>query len=351
MKKLRMGVVGLGMGRGHARGYLSHPQAELVALCDMDPVRLAQEAAEMGVAQTYEDALEMFDRADLDAVSIAVPNKLHAPLTIAALKRGLHVLCEKPMARTAKEAERMLAAARTAKKNLMINFSFRFSDMSFALKEQVDAGVVGDIYFGRSVWHRRRGVPRFGGWFGVREMSGGGPLIDLGVHRLDLALWLMGYPEPIAVSGSTYDPIASEMAQREGKTFDVEDLACGLIKFANGATLVLEASWALNIRENEHMITSLYGTRGGLVQRNTGGTYDFEAELYTVEGDSHFTKKLDRRTQRAPSSYGEFVDSILEKRQPIATGEHGLKVMKILDGIYKSAATGREVRYRANSYK
>ena len=163
MKKLRMGVVGLGMGRGHARGYLSHPQAELVALCDMDAEKLAAEAREMGVEQTYSDAAEMFKRADLDAVSIAVPNKFHAPLTIAALKSGLHVLCEKPMARTAQEAERMLKAARAAQKNLMINFSFRFSDMSYALKEQVDAGVVGDIYFGRSVWHRRRGLPKFGG--------------------------------------------------------------------------------------------------------------------------------------------------------------------------------------------
>lgn len=345
MKKLRLGVVGLGMGRGHARGYMSHPQADLVALCDMDADRLASEASALGVAQTYGDAVEMFDRAALDAVSIAVPNKLHAPLTIAALERGLHVLCEKPMARTAEEAEGMLVAARAAQKNLMINFSFRFSDMSFSLKEQVDAGVLGDIYFGRSVWHRRRGLPKFGGWFGIKDMSGGGPLIDLGVHRLDLALWLMGYPEPISVSGSTYDPIARQMAENEGKAFDVEDLACGLIKFANGATLVLEASWALNIRENEHMVTSLYGTHGGLVQRNTGGSYEFEAELYTTEGRSHFTKKLDRRTGSAPSSYAEFIDSILEQRTPVATGEHGLKVMKILDGIYKSASTGKEVRY------
>ena len=345
MKKLRLGVVGLGMGLGHARGYMSHPQVDLVALCDMDANKLAAEASTLGVSQTYGDAVEMFDRAELDAVSIAVPNKLHAPLTIAAFEHGLHVLCEKPMARTAEEAEEMLIAARKAHKNLMINFSFRFSDMSFALKEQVDAGVLGDIYFGRSVWHRRRGLPNLGGWFGIKDMSGGGPLIDLGVHRLDLALWLMGYPEPVSVSGSTYDPIARKIAEDEGKMFDVEDLACGLIKFANGATLVLEASWALNISENEHMVTSLYGTHGGLVQRNKGGGYEFEAELYTTEGRNHFTKKLDRRTASAPSSYAEFVNSILEERQPIATGDHGLKVMRILDGIYKSASTGKEVCY------
>ena len=250
------------------------------------------------------------------------------------------------MAMTVKEAEAMNAAASKAGRNLMINFSFRFTDASYALKKQVDAGVVGDIYFGRSVWHRRRGMPRFGGWFGIKEMSGGGPLIDLGVHRLDLALWLMGYPDPVAVSGSTYNRIAGPLAKKERKAFDVEDLACGLVKFANGATLILEASWALNQQEREQMSTNLYGDRGGLVHRNVGGGYDFTAEIFTDEGGDQFTKKLDWRTGTTPSSYHEFVDSIIDKRPPMATGEQGLKVMKILQGIYKSAATGREVRYR-----
>ena len=345
-RKLRMGVIGLGMGRGHARGYHSHPQAELVALCDLDEKRLGETAEELGVEQTYTDVDAMFKKADLDGVSVALPNKLHAPMTIKALGRGLHVLCEKPMARTVREAERMLQAAQKARRNLMINFSYRFSDMSYALKDEVERGAVGDIYFGRTVWHRRRGFPGFGGWFCDKDMAGGGPLLDLGVHRLDMALWLMDYPEPVAVSGSTYDPLARVEAKRQRKSYTVEDLACGLVKFANGATLVLEASWALNIGEDEHMVTELYGTRGGLVQRNEKGGYQFEAELYTEEGESYFTKTLDRRRESAPQSYHEFVDSIIEKRAPLATGEHGLKVMKILEGIYKSAATGREVRYR-----
>jgi predicted dehydrogenase len=345
-RKLRLGVVGVGMGRAHARGYQSHPESELVALCDVDGKRLQEAATELGVQQTYTDAIRMFREAGLDAVSIATPNKFHAPLTIAALEQGLHVLCEKPMARTVSEAERMLAAARKARRNLMINFSFRFSDMSFALKQQVDAGVIGEIYFGRTVWHRRRGFPKFGGWFCDKDLAGGGPLIDLGVHRLDLALWLMGYPEPVVVTGSTYDPIARRQAREQNMRYSVEDLACGLIKFANGATLILEASWALNIDENEQMITALYGTKGGLVQKNASGGYQFTAELYTEEDGNLFTKVLDRRLVQAPQSYHEFVNSILEKRPPLATGEDGLKVMKILEGIYKSAEKGREVRYR-----
>lgn len=347
-RKLRMGVVGVGMGKNHAKGFQSHPSAELVALCDMDEKRLDAVAAELNVPQRYTDAKRMFREAGLDAVGVATPNKFHAPVTIAALEAGLHVLCEKPMAMNAKEAARMNAAARKARKNLMINFSYRFSDMSYALKQQVDAGVIGDIYYGRTVWHRRRSGVIVGGRpsFVTKELSGGGPLIDLGVHRLDLALWLMGYPEPVAVSGSTYDILARQIAAKRNRTITVEDLACGIVKFRNGATLIVEASWALNIKEQEHMVTMLCGTKGGLVQKNVGGGYQFTAEAYTEEGGHLFTKTLDWSMVSAPSPYHEFVNSIVEKRPPLATGEEGLKVMKILDGIYTSAKTGREVRYR-----
>ena len=345
-RKLRFGVVGLRMGKNHAKAYQTHPEAELAAVCDMDPGLLRAAADEFGVPQVFTDAKEMFRKADLDAVSVATPNKFHAPLSIAALSSGLHVLCEKPMAMNAREAQRMNAAAKKARKNLMINFSYRFSDMSYALKQQVDSGAIGDVYFGRTVWHRRRGIPGMGKAFTTKELSGGGPLIDLGVHRLDLALWLMGYPEPIAVSGSAYNEIAKGLAAKAKKTFTVEDLACGIVKFSNGATLIIEASWALNIDEREHMVTLLCGKKGGLVQKNVGGGYQFTAEIYTEEQGRLFTKTLDWSTAPAPSSYHEFVNSIVEKRPPLATGEEGLKVMKILDGIYKSAETGKEVRYR-----
>ncbi len=346
-RKLRIGVVGLGMGAYHAQDYASDGRVELVALCDADKNRLTSEGAKHGVSELFTDAQVMFSKAELDGVSIATPNKFHAPLTITALKHGLHVLCEKPMAMNAREAQQMLDAAKKARRNLMINFSYRFSDMSQALKQQVDAGVLGDIYFGRTIWHRRRGVPGMGGWFTSKELAGGGPLIDLGVHRLDLALWLMGHPEPISVSGSTYNVIAKELARKQRKAYSVEDLACGIVKFANGATLMVEASWALNIDQPDEMFTLLCGTKGGLVQKNIRGGYDFMAEIYTEEGGNLYTKKLDQALVRAPSAYSEFISSIIEKRPPSASGEHGLKVMKILDGLYKSAETGKEVRYDA----
>jgi predicted dehydrogenase len=264
-------------------------------------------------------------------------------MAVAALKAGLHVMCEKPMATTVREAKRMQAAARRAGKNLMIHFNQRFEPTNTALKQQVASGVIGEVYYGRTVWHRRRGVPGFGGWFTTRAMSGGGPLIDLGVHRLDLALWWMGYPEPLAVSGATHNVIAREMAAREKKTYDVEDSACGLVKFANGASLLLEASWALNV-EGEHLVTTLSGTRGGL--RQQAGA-ERVAEIYTEENGSLFTKRLDVAQPSVPSAHQEFVASILEKREPSVTADEGIKVMKILEGIYRSAETGREVRYKA----
>jgi predicted dehydrogenase len=248
MDRIRVGVVGLGIGRHHIRGYQSHPAAEVVAIADLDEARLASIGAEYRVENRYTSTEEMLAEAKLDVVSVATPNSFHKPLTIAALEAGCHVLCEKPMAMNAGEGREMLAAAQKADKRLMIDFSYRFSEQSQALKAQVDSGVLGEIYFARTLWHRRRGLPRFGGWFGQKAMSGGGPLIDLGVHRLDLALWLMGYPKPVWVLGSAYNPIATALAKEQGVDYDVEDLAVALIKFDNGATLELEASWAAHVK-------------------------------------------------------------------------------------------------------
>ena len=347
MKKLRVGVIGLGVGRGHVAGYQSHPAAEVAAVADLNIDRLQDIADEYGVPKRYESGEEMLEAEKLDVVSVATPNKFHKPLTIAALRAGCHVLCEKPMAMSAAEARQMLAAAKKAGKRLMINFSFRFTDAADALRKQVDAGVLGEVYFARTVWHRRRGIPGFGGWFTTRALSGGGPLIDLGVHRIDLALWLMGYPRPVWVLGSTYDHIGKALAKKARKKFDVEDLAAALIKFENGATLIAEASWAANIGERELMETRILGSQGGLVYRNVGEGYEFEAEVYT-ERDGHlFDSKLHPGGSLSKGSAHHFIESIATGSPHIATGEEGLIVMELLDAIYKSAQTDRPVRIRS----
>ncbi len=346
MKKLRVGVIGLGMGRAHIAGYQKHPQAEVVALADLDTARLEKAGAEVGVKALYTSVDSMLRKEKLDVVSVATPNKFHKSLTVAALKAGCHVLCEKPMAMNAAEAREMLATARKVGKRVMINFSFRFTEQSWALKRQVETGILGDIYFGRTVWHRRRGMPGFGGWFGTKKLAGGGPLIDLGVHRLDLALWLMGHPKPVWVMGSTYNPIATARAKQEGKTFDVEDFAVGMIKFANGATLEVEASWAANIAERELMETRLLGTEGGLLQRNRNEGYEFDAQIFVEREGCQFDMNLHPPVPGAPSAQGHFIDSILARKPHTATGEEGLMVMELLDALYESARKNAPVKIR-----
>ncbi|WP_077033013.1 Gfo/Idh/MocA family protein [Pelomonas sp. KK5] len=342
--RLKVGVVGLGMGRAHIEGWKEHPQVDLLAIVDPDPKRLAEIGDKYGIEGRYASLEAMLAAHRLDAVSIVTPNKFHREQTLAALEAGCHVLCEKPMAMSAAEGREMLAAAGKAGKRLMINFSYRFSAQSRALKAQVDAGVFGDFYFGRSVWHRRRGMPGFGGWFGTKALSGGGPLIDLGVHRLDLALWLMGYPKPTWVMGATYDPIARAAADKAGKTYDVEDLAAAFIRFDNGATLALEASWAANIQEAELMETRLLGTKAGLLQKNLDEGYVFDAHIFTEQHGAQFDMHLNPPAAKAPSAMFDYADAILNGKPHPAPGEQGLLVMEILDAIYESARSGAPVK-------
>lgn len=355
-KKLRVAVVGLGMGRVHIEGYQAHPDADVVAITDLNEKRLQEVAQKYGIATQYTSFEAMLAEEALDIVSIATPNKFHKAHTLAALRAGCHVLCEKPMAMSAQEAREMLDVAEEMNKRIMINFSFRFTEQSMALKEQVEAGVLGDIYFARSVWHRRRGVPglihagirkgayKFGNWFMQKSMSGGGPLIDLGVHRLDLALWLMDYPKPTWVMGSTYNPIGSAWAAELDAKFTVEDLATAYIKFENGASMVLEASWAANIAEKELMHTRLLGTKAGLVQRNYDEGYQFEAELYLDLNGNQFDMTLHPPAKPVMKSMYYFVESILHNTPHPASGQQGLMVMEILDAIYESARTGAPVK-------
>jgi predicted dehydrogenase len=344
VKRLRVGVIGLGIGSHHIKGYQAHPAVEVVAVADSDPKRLEARGKEFGIAATYEDAGKMLRKENLDVVSVCTPNKFHKPLAVAALHAGCHVLCEKPMAMNAAEARAMNDAARKARRRIMINFSFRFTPMSWALKREVDAGALGDVYFASTMWQRRRGMPGFGGWFGQKALAGGGPLIDLGVHRLDLALWLMGYPKPAWVMGATYDRIASAAAKAQGKKFDVEDFASAYIRFCDGATLQLQASWAGNIKERELMETRILGTKGGLVQRNMGEGYEFEAELFTERNGTQFDYKPHAPIPNAPGAMYHFIDSIANNRPNIATGTEGETVMILLDAIYRSAKTGKAVK-------
>ena len=356
MAKLKAGVIGLGMGWNHLAGYMSHPDVEVVAVADRREERRERAKKEYNPPKIYNEGIDMIRKEKLDILSVAVPNNQHKDLTIAGLKAGANVLCEKPMAMSAAEAQEMLDTAKKCGLKLGIDFSYRFNPQSRAMKDLIEAGKLGAIYYARSVWLRRRGVPglasgfntnatgAMGSWFFDKKQSGGGPLIDLGVHRLDLALWLMGYPEPAWVMGSTYCKLAKEMAAKRGLDYTVEDFACATIKFKNGATLELDASWASNIKENEQMSTRLIGDKGGLYQENLNEGYTYDAEYYTEMDEKQFDCRLHSSQERG-SAFHLFVNAVRDNTPFLVRPEDGVIVMRLLDAIYESDRTGAPVKF------
>ena len=341
---IRVGVIGLGKGLAHARELAADPRVDLVALCDIDRDRVGAAAAELGGAQAYVHPEALFDSRSVDAVTIATPNDTHLPLVLRALEAQLHVLCEKPLALDAKQTRQMAAAAAAAQRTLMVNYSYRYVPVSQALAEQVRSGALGEVYYGRSVWHRRWGVPP--GWFSDKARAGGGPLIDLGVHRLDLALWLMGFPRAVTVSAAAYDHLArAGVTSGRLSAYSVEDLATAFVRFDSGATLMLEASWALHQPARELMETWLYGTRGGLLQRNVGEGYTFAGQLFSPgASDSFLSTDVLPGSNHHASAQREFAAVVAGDIPPTQRLEESIAVMEIIDAIYRSAAAGAEVR-------
>lgn len=329
-RKVKVAVIGLGIGRLHLSNYAKLPYAEVVALCDIDERRLHSAQQEFNVPRVFTDYQKLLEMEELEAVSVALPNYLHAPVTIAALRAGKHVLCEKPMALNAQEAEEMLQEAKKARRQLMIHFNQRFSPEAMYVYQLIQKGYLGEIYHGRTLWTRRRFIPGLGGWFTQKKLSGGGPLIDLGVHMLDLALWWMGYPRMKEVLGATFSKIGPRIAQEQSALFDVEDLATGLIRFENGATLYLEASWAGFYEENETLLTELLGTEGGVCRKNG------EVKI-VVQKEGAFLEETPHRYPPCPNPQEHFVQCILKEEPVLPSGEQGLEVMRILDALYASA--------------
>lgn len=360
MAKLKAGVIGLGMGWGHLQGYLNHPDVEVVAVADRRPERRERAEKECGsqIGKIYTEGIDLIKNEKLDILSVAVPNNQHKDLTIAGLEAGANILCEKPMAMNEAEAQEMLDTAKRCNRKLGIDFSYRFNPQSRAMKKVVESGALGEIYYARTAWFRRDGMPglaasdfntsskaggAMGSWFFDKQQSGGGPLIDLGVHRLDLALWLMGYPEPAYVMGSTYAKFGPERAKAKGLEYTVEDLACAMIKFKNGATLELDASWASHVKEREDQYTRLIGTKAGLLHKNVNEGYTYEVEFFKTEDGVGLDSKLHEPAPAMPSAFTLFADAVRDDTDFLVKPEEGVIVMRLLDAIYKSAATGKPV--------
>ena len=332
---IKVGIVGTGIGRFHASGYKKCPDVEIKAFCDIDRERAERSAKDYGAPDVYTDYNEMLKDPEIDAVSVCTPNSLHAPVTIASFEAGKHVLCEKPIATNADEARAMVEAGRKSGKIFMMAFNNRFRGDTQLLKKCIEKGDLGDIYYAKTGWIRRKGIPAMGSWFTTKAMSGGGPLIDLGVHVLDLTLWLMGNPKPVYVLGSSYAKFGPRMAEECGGTYDVEDLATGIVMLENGATIFFEASWHSHV-QREMIYTQLMGTKGGAELE--------PLRIYTdVNGNSADIQLDHPNVSGHDMEIVHFVECIRDNKTPLAIGEHGLHIQLILDAIYESTKTGKGV--------
>jgi len=324
-------------------------KVRIVALCDIKPNKLAEANTKFGPAQTYENYEDLLANPDVEAVDVCTPNYMHMPPVVAAFEAGKHVICEKPIAIDSKQGQLMVAAAQKAGKKFQVGLNMRFGAGPQAIKRLVDAGKLGEIYYTRAQAIRRRGVPMWG-VFTEKDKQGGGPLIDIGVHILDMSLWLMGHPKPVSVSGTA----ATKFGHRTGhinlfgqpwdpNNFTVEDFASGYVKFENGASLVLESSFVLN-NDRERFETSLYGTEGGvfLDLHNDDNTRIYTEEAGTLfDSQPVFLPGIATHEQEIRS----YVQSIIDDKAVAVPGEQALMVSTILDALYESSDTGREVRF------
>ena len=348
-KILKVGVVGVGgISKAHMPGWAASEQAEVVAGSDISAEALEKWGALYGVKKLTSDPAELFNDPDIDIIDVCTPNRYHAPIAIAALGASKHVLCEKPLAPTPAEIRQMIAARDRSGKLLMTAQHFRFRGDSQALKAELSTGVLGEIYHARS-WMLRRGLLPVRPGFIYKKHSGGGPTIDVGVHILDLTLWLMDNPVPVAVSGVAKAPLA----HREGafsawgmapvpKDMDVEDFAAAFVRFDNGATLILETSWLLHHDElGEDIQIWLYGTEGGC---HWPTTKILETNYETKQFYNKFLQLTQDKMEPHALECVAFAKAIAEGAPSPVAAEESLQVQSILDGIYRSQEEGREVR-------
>jgi len=347
---MRIGVIGNGsISRYHGLGYKAlGERVEIVACCDLVEEKAKKYAEEFGCSKYYTDYRQMLAENELDAVSVCTWNNAHAECSIAALDAGCHVICEKPMAMNTEEALAMKVAAERNNKLLMVGFVRRHGNDAKTALELIDNGQVGEIYYAKASYLRRCGFP--GGWFGNKALSGGGPLIDLGVHVIDLSKYLMGNPKPVSVYGATFDQLGprndikgdgvwESATKAEKPIFDVENLATAMIRFENGAVLHMDASFNLNLKEPTTTL-QFFGDKAGFSLS--------PLELYTVVDNrlADICFKANNAFNFEGSFCAEiknFIDAAEGKAKPLATADDGIDLMKIIDAIYLSAETGKSV--------
>ncbi|TDF93024.1 Gfo/Idh/MocA family protein [Paenibacillus piri] len=352
MNKLKVGVIGSGsISTMHLDLYANNPEVELVAICDMNRARAEEKAAKYAIPHVYADVRELLANTEVEAVSICTWNNTHAEFSIAALDAGKHVLCEKPLCQTVEQALQVEEAVRRSGKVFQVGFVRRYGQTTQMLRKFIDSGDLGDIYYAKASCLRRLGNP--GGWFSDKERSGGGPLIDLGVHVIDLCWYLMGRPKVVSVSGNTYNKLGNranvkhlsfyQAADYEASNNDVEDLANALIRFENGASLMVDVSFTLHAVKNELSI-SVHGTKGG-------AQVEPELQIATEKHDMmlNLLPQADKLTFDFVAGFqneiNHFTGSCLGRLETLSPVEDGVEMMKMLCAVYESAALGQEIRF------
>jgi len=342
MGDIKVGVVGAGgIARGaHMPGYLATKGVKVVAVCDIVEDAASRFAKDYDIPYVFNDYKKLAAMDELDVVSVCTPNNFHAGPTVAALEAGKHVLCEKPIAGSGKDGQAMVDAAKKSKKILQIGLNRRFNTSSQVLKKFIESGELGDIYYARTVAMRRRGIPSWGA-FVRKEVSTGGPLVDIGVHELDLMVWLMGCPKPIGAAGHAYTKFGKRKDVAHGdwgpwdvENFSVEDFAVAYILFENEITGTLETSWAAHFGNVGPSF--ILGDKGGIslspltiYKDQHGNMVDITPQIPRSSEDPHTTEVK------------AFIKAIREGAPSPVPGEEALEITKIFDAVYKSTETGK----------
>ncbi len=358
-KKLRIGIIGCGgIANGKHMPSLKKlsDKAEMVAFCDIIEERAVKAAEEFGAegSKVYTDYKELLKDETIDVVHVCTPNRSHSFITVDSLEAGKHVMCEKPMAKTYAEAKEMLEAAKRTGKKLSIGYQNRQCAENRFAKSVCESGELGEIYYAKALAIRRRAVPTWGVFLNEYE-QGGGPLIDIGTHALDLTLWLMNNYEPKMVVGNTFRKLADQQncanawGDWDPKEFTVEDSAFGYIVMKNGAVVMLESSWALNFPEPHEASYMLCGTEGGI--DNLHG-----ARINTVKNGRQTIEKADcsaggvafydgNADDTSSVDMAQWIDAVINDHDPCVLPEQALCVTRILEAIYTSAKTGKPVYF------
>jgi Predicted dehydrogenases and related proteins len=353
MSKIRIGIIGAGgISHFHMHGYRALPDdCEVVAACDINEPKLKAYGEEFGITKLYTDYNEMLAKEGLDAVSVTTWNAVHCAASVAALNAGVNVICEKPMAMNTDEAKQMEAAANKNGKLLQIGFVRRYGTDAEAAVDFIESGAAGDIYFANVSYLRRNGCP--GGWFGDKRYSGGGPLIDLGVHVMDLARYLAGRPKPIAAYGVTYRNISTlDDGSPKAWTVDttgefernVEDFATGFIRFDNGFVLHIAASFSLNIKQDCGEV-EIFGTKAGIKLGNPSEYFTSDGKNGVITGEKY--NKPSDFNSIFDYEIAHFVDCVKNGTSCRAPASDGVALMQMIDAIYESARTGKEAAIKS----